>query len=80
MRETLREFLLEIPGFRALSERGIPTDLIASPTLPGGAAGPAAAAAAKGRPRPPEPASESDAARVRSIPLGSTSESGTRKE
>ncbi len=31
VRETLREILLEIPGFRALAERGVPPRVVAGP-------------------------------------------------
>jgi len=32
VRETLREILLEIPGFRALAERGLPAGIVARPS------------------------------------------------
>ena len=46
LRDTLRELLFEIPGFRALAERGISAELI-SPPPHGGGAGPPSE-----RPRP----------------------------
>ena len=53
LRDTLRELLFEIPGFRALAERGISAELI-SPSPGGGnpSESPRPAAAAVGRPRP----------------------------
>ena len=63
MRETLRELLFEIPGFRALAERGIRSELLSTPPCHGGwtshleHADPAVAQ--EGRPRPPEGTTDS---------------------
>ena len=56
LRDTLRELFFEIPGFRALAERGISAELISPPPHGGGTGTPSErprpAAAAVGRPRP----------------------------
>ena len=77
LRDTLRELLFEISGFRALAERGISAELISPPPHGRGAGTPSErprpAAAAVGRPRPtPGGTAESSATEA-------NAESGTSK-
>ena len=57
LRDTLRELLFEIPGFRALAERGISAELISPPPHSVGSGNhpdhSSPAEAAEGRPHPP---------------------------
>ena len=56
MRETVRDLLLEIPGFRALAEHGIPAELIPRlPRAPVGEPGRPEKAALAGLPAVPTP-------------------------